>query len=74
MSLDRRQFVVLSALGFAGTLGDRLDGRPRRPDLAVQGRDRLDDTPPRVGLLLGSAFLLVFASCHLNELTCSLNS
>ena len=24
MSLDRRQFVVLSALGFAGTLGDRL--------------------------------------------------
>src|SRR4029434_4417050 len=24
MSLDRRQFVVLSALGFVGTLGDRL--------------------------------------------------
>ncbi len=41
----------------AGALGDRLDARLRRADLAVQGVDRLDDAPAGLRLLLGPSRL-----------------
>ena len=45
----------------AGAPGDLGDGRPRRPDLLVQGGGRLDDPPPRLLLAAGAFLELVSA-------------
>jgi len=42
-----------------GTLGDRGDARTRRPDARMQGDGRVNDSPARLGLALGSLLQLV---------------